>query len=62
MKESAEIKPKAKELFWLDARDHCKTNISWPMFEDAWARAKGVVPEAAAIWDKPGRPRKSSQK
>jgi len=62
MKESAEIKQKSKKLFWRDACDHCKTNISWPMFKDAWARAKGVVPEAAAIWEKSGRPRKSGQK
>jgi hypothetical protein len=61
MKESAEFKQKTKELFWLDACDHCKTNISWPMFKDAWAKAKGAVPEALDIWDKPGRPRKTGK-
>jgi hypothetical protein len=56
------LKPKAKALIWLDARQHCRANISWPMFKDAWATAKRVVPEAASNWEKSGRPRKSGQK
>lgn len=56
------LKPKAKTLIWLDARQHCGANISWPMFKAAWAIAKGVVPEAAPNWEKSGRPRKSGQK
>jgi hypothetical protein len=56
------LKPKAKALVCLDARQHCRANISWPMFKDAWATAKDAVPEAALNWEKSGRPKKSGQK
>jgi hypothetical protein len=62
MKESPNFRPKTKALFHLDAREHCKAKISWPMFKDAWAKAKGVVPEAAPVWEKAGRSKKSGQK
>jgi hypothetical protein len=62
MKESTAVKQKSKKLVWLDARDHCKANVSWPMFKDAWAKAKAEVPKAAPIWGKAGRPKKISSK
>jgi hypothetical protein len=62
MKLSPDFRPKTKRLFWLDAREHCKAKISWPMFKDVWAKAKGVVPEAAPIWEKAGRSRKIRSK
>ena len=62
MKESTAVKQKTKKLIWLDARDHCKANVSWPMFKDAWAKAKAEVPKAAPIWEKAGRPKKIRSK
>jgi HB1, ASXL, restriction endonuclease HTH domain len=35
---------------------------SWPMFKDAWAKAKAEVPKAAPIWGKAGRPKKIRSK
>lgn len=62
MKLSPTLRPKIKKLIWRDAREHCNANISWPMFKDAWARAKGAVPAAASAWEKAGRSSKSGQK
>lgn len=62
MELSPNFRPKTKKLFWLDARDHCRTKVSWPMFKNAWAKAKGAVPAAAPAWERAGRTRKSGQK
>jgi hypothetical protein len=62
MSESPEIRPKAKRLVWLDARENCSANISWPTFLNAWAAAKLAVPQAADAWSRAGAPQKSGQK